>query len=97
MGNILIGNYVTIGAGSVVVKPVPDNCTVVGVPGVIVRRKGQKVESIKLDHADLPDPIAERLSLIQKEIESIENHIHLFKKESRIKSGPAPRTEESNS
>ncbi len=85
LGNIVIGNNVTIGAGSVVVKNVPDDCTVVGVPGVIVRRAGEKVSSIKLDHADLPDPVAERLSLIQKEIESIEHHIHMFKKETKKK------------
>ena len=86
LGNIEIGNNVTIGAGSVVVKSVPDNCTVVGVPGVIVRRKGEKVRSIKLDHADLPDPVAERLSLIQKEIQAIEHHIHMYKKETKQRS-----------
>ncbi len=93
LGNIMIGDNVTIGAGSVVVKSVPDNCTVVGVPGVIVRRKGEKVPSIKLDHADLPDPIAERLSLIQKEIDAIEHHIHMFKKETRLRSGNKAETE----
>lgn len=86
LGNIEIGDNVTIGAGSVVVKSVPGNCTVVGVPGAIVRRKGEKVPSIKLDHADLPDPVADRLILIQKEIEAIEHHIHMFKKETKIRS-----------
>ncbi len=86
LGNISIGNDVAIGAGSVVVKPVPDDCTVVGVPGVIVRRGGAKVQSLALDHADLPDPIADRLGLIQKEIEAIEHHIHMFKKENKLSS-----------
>jgi len=43
-GDIRIGNNVVIGANSVVVKDVPDNCTVVGVPGYIVRRDGIKVK-----------------------------------------------------
>ena len=57
LGNIRIGSDVRIGAGSVVVKDVPDDCTVVGVPGMIVRREGMKPSDInKLDHGDLPDP-----------------------------------------
>lgn len=43
IGNITIGNNVIIGANAVVVKSVPDNCTVVGVPAYIVRRNGTKV------------------------------------------------------
>ena len=43
IGNIKIGDNVTIGANAVVVKNVPDNCVVVGVPGYIVNRNGQKV------------------------------------------------------
>ena len=40
LGNIRIGNNVKIGGNSVVVKDVPDNCTVVGVPGRIIKRNG---------------------------------------------------------
>lgn len=42
-GNIKIGNDVTIGAGSIVTKDVPDNCTVVGNPAVIIKKDGKKV------------------------------------------------------
>ena len=43
LGNIRIGNNVKIGGNSVVVKDVPDNCTVVGVPGRIIKRNGCRV------------------------------------------------------
>lgn len=42
IGGVHIGNNVKIGANAVVVKDIPDNCTVVGVPGVIVKKEGQK-------------------------------------------------------
>ncbi|MDP8263536.1 MAG: serine O-acetyltransferase [Candidatus Ancaeobacter aquaticus] len=85
LGNIVIGNNVNIGSGSVVIKDVPNDCTVVGVPASIVRKKGEKVPSVKLDHADLPDPIAERLGLIQQEIDCIDDHIKCFKEECTIR------------
>lgn len=43
LGDITVGNNVIIGANAVVVKDVPDNCTVVGVPAYIIKRDGQKV------------------------------------------------------
>lgn len=78
LGNIRIGNNVRVGAGSVVVHSVPDNCTVVGVPGEIVRREGRKTPSFTLDHGDLPDPIEElkqRIKTLQKEIELLEAEV----------------------
>lgn len=44
IGNVQIGNNVTVGANAVVVKNVPDNCTVVGVPAYIVRRDGKRTK-----------------------------------------------------
>lgn len=85
LGNIELGNNVRIGAGSVVVKSVPDNCTVVGVPGVIVRRAGEKVPELSLDHANLPNPIAIRLANIQAEIECIEDHIRCYNEECELR------------
>lgn len=75
LGNIKVGNNVKVGAGSVVVHPVPDLCTVVGVPAEIVRRGGQRVTELNLDHGDLPDPVKalkNRLRLMQKELEALE-------------------------
>jgi serine O-acetyltransferase len=80
LGNIIIGNNAKIGAQSVVLKDVPDNCTVVGIPGQIVIRDGKKVkkEGIDLDHCNLPDPIAEKLEALKKEILGIHNEIVQF-------------------
>lgn len=75
LGNIKIGNNVKIGAGSVVVHPVPDNATVVGVPGEILRREPRKTPTLTLDHGDLPDPIEEmkeRIRLLQREVDTLE-------------------------
>lgn len=75
LGSISVGNNSNVGAGSVVVKSIPDNCTVVGVPGMIVRRKGHDPSEINLDHTDLPNPLRQRLLLIQREIESLASHV----------------------
>ncbi|MCD6459670.1 serine O-acetyltransferase [bacterium] len=85
LGNIKIGNKVRIGSGSVVVKSVPDECTVVGIPAVIVRKGGAKMPEISLDHANLPDPIAVRLRKIQQEIDCIEDHIKCYKEECSLR------------
>jgi len=57
LGPITIGRGSRIGAGSVVVKSVPADSTVVGVPGRVVKRNGQPVP--QLEHGRLPDPIEE--------------------------------------
>lgn len=85
LGNIVLGDRVKVGGGSVVVKDVPHDCTVIGVPGVIIRRAGEKVPETSLDHADLPDPIAKRLANIQEEIECMEKHIKCFNNECKLR------------
>lgn len=80
LGSIKIGNNVKIGAGSVVLKDVPDNCTVVGVPGRVVVRNGRKIgdakiREIDLEHAELPDPIAEMLACMQRRIGILEHRV----------------------
>lgn len=78
LGNIRIGNNVKIGAGSVVVHPVPDNCTVVGVPAEIVRKDGHRVGSLNLDHGDLPDPLKalkNRIRFLQREVDHLESQV----------------------
>jgi serine O-acetyltransferase len=78
LGNIRIGDDVKIGAGSVVVHPVPDNCTVVGVPAEIVRKEGVKVSKINLEHGDLPDPVKalkNHVRQLEKELDSLECRI----------------------
>ena len=89
LGNIRIGNHVKVGAGSVVVHSVPDHCTVVGVPAEIVRKEGQKVSKVNLDHGDLPDPVKalkNRIRFLQKEIETLEDSL---KSQQEKKNNPA--------
>lgn len=70
LGSIKIGNNVKVGAGSVVLDPVPDNCTVVGVPGKIVIRDGAKIKKDNDQH--LPDPVVEMLMEMQDRINHLE-------------------------
>ncbi len=83
LGPISIGERVRVGANSVVVKNVPADCTVVGVPGRIVdtRAGGLRPENgISLDHNLLPDPVAksiacliERIEMLEKELAEVRN------------------------
>ena len=77
LGGITIGSFVKIGAGSVVVKPVPDNCTVVGIPGRIVRGGATGVKDV-LEHGMLPDPEAQRADELQKRVEDLEATMRAF-------------------
>ena len=74
LGNILIGEDAKIGAGAVVIDSVPPHCTVVGVPGRIVRRGGQRIEpaSHDLEHADLPDPMDDEMKDVLVRCRSLE-------------------------
>ncbi|MCD6531323.1 serine O-acetyltransferase [bacterium] len=75
LGNITIGDNVRIGAGSVVVRSVPPNCTVVGVPGRIVRRREKRPKETILDHGNLPDPIVEMLRQLEEQINKLNKHL----------------------
>lgn len=72
LGNINIGNDVRVGAGSIVLIDVPDNSTVVGVPGRIVSRTGH---GCPLEHGKLPDPQAIIIRSLLDRIESLEQKI----------------------
>lgn len=66
LGSVTIGNNCKIGAGSVVLKDIPDNSTVVGVPGRVVMRNDVKVE-IDLDQVHLPDPVMNDIDSLKTE------------------------------
>ena len=70
LGNISIGNNVRIGAGSVVLKDIPDDSTVVGIPGEIVKHKGVSVKN-ELQHDDLPDPVKDEIAGLRKTVEEL--------------------------
>ncbi len=68
LGNIKIGDFVKIGANSVVLRSVPSNSTVIGVPGKIIKTVGMSVPEETMDHTNIPDPIAERFEAMEREI-----------------------------
>lgn len=73
LGSFTVGDDSKIGAGSVVLKEVPPNSTVVGVPGKVVKRENQKVHPQDLlDQTHLPDPVRAELCRLRIRIESLE-------------------------
>jgi serine O-acetyltransferase len=81
LGNITIGDNVQIGANAVVIRDVPANSVVVGVPGRIVRHEGRTFPGINLDHTNLPDPLAQALEKLQAEIDLIEHQLKEYRRQ----------------
>ncbi|MEE1129701.1 MAG: serine O-acetyltransferase [Methanobrevibacter sp.] len=77
MGNITIGEYSKIGTGAVVLKDVPSHSTCVGVPGRIVKRKGE-IKKVDLDHNKLPDPVADAIRTLEKHLQKTDKHIQIL-------------------
>jgi len=79
LGPVTIGARSRIGAGSVVIHPVPPDATVVGIPGRVVRRDGVQhapgLELVDLDHGDLPDPVARAISILLDHVEKLEHKL----------------------
>jgi serine O-acetyltransferase len=75
LGNIRIGDSVKVGAGSVVVHPVPDHSTVVGIPGKVVRTRA---EAGVLEHGKLPDPEGQAIEDLAKRVEELESHLRML-------------------
>ncbi|MBP6491355.1 MAG: serine O-acetyltransferase [Clostridia bacterium] len=73
LGPFKVGDHSKIGAGAVVLEEVPPNCTVVGIPGKIVRRGNKKTED--LNQTDMPDPIAVELECLRRRIVMLENKV----------------------
>src|SRR5579863_6320298 len=69
LGNIVVGKNCRIGAGSVVVRNVPENSTVVGVPGHIIFREGKRV--VITDPKQINDPLSEALAAVAAEVEKL--------------------------
>ena len=68
LGGIKIGDNVKIGANSVVLKSVPANSTVIGVPARIIKTEGERMPEATMDHTNIPDPIADRFDALEREI-----------------------------
>ena len=80
LGSFTIGENSKIGAGSVVLEEVPPNCTVVGVPGRVVRMGNQKVPRTEMDHIHLPDPVLGDIRALQQENEQIRKQMSEMEK-----------------
>ena len=74
LGNITLGDYVRVGAGSVVVEDVPEFSTVVGIPGRIVHRKIKDQNGV-LMHNRIPDPIKCELNRLKYEVQELKEKI----------------------
>ena len=85
LGSFTIGENSKIGAGSVVLKEVPPNCTVVGVPGRIVKRNDVKVPRSDMNQVDLPDPVMENLVELHKENEMLRAQLQELSKKKKDK------------
>jgi len=72
LGNITVGDNSYIGANAVVIKDVPPNSTVVGVPGRITKQDGKKID-VSLDHIHILDPIMQYIEELEKRIKNLEN------------------------
>lgn len=77
LGPITIGKNAKIAAGAVVVKDVEPNCTVVGVPGEIVRIDGERVDD--LDQINIPDPIMNAIKNNEEQIKKLQNEVEKLK------------------
>jgi serine O-acetyltransferase len=88
IGAFTIGAGSRIGAGSVVVREVPPNSVVVGVPGRVTYREGQRVNGqIDLNQTDLPDPVAKTIEHLLERIRTLEADVETLRKQVRASEG----------
>jgi len=93
LGSFSVGHDSKIGAGSVVLSEVPPHSTVVGIPGRVVYRFGQKVNACDdavnpddLAHNNLPDPVEEMLRCLQQHLNRLDEKIVRMEKEQKRES-----------
>ncbi len=73
LGNITIGENCRVGAGSVVLNDVPDNSTIVGVPGHIIFRDGKRV--VITDPKEIRDPLSDALAALAEQVQKLEDTV----------------------
>ncbi len=89
LGPFKVGDNSRIGSGSVVVKEVPPNSLVVGVPGQVTFRDGKRIpQAIDLEMTDLPDPVAKAIRCIIERLQELEKEVETLKKELPAPSAP---------
>ena len=75
LGSFTVGDNSKIGAGSVVLEEVPPNCTVVGVPGRVVKRYDTERPRDSMDQVNLPDPVKDDIAQLRQTNAEMMNHI----------------------
>ncbi len=80
IGAITIGENSRVGAGSVVVRDVPPNAVVVGVPGRVTSKDGQRVTGIDMNMTDLPDPVSRAIEQLVDRIRGLEADLDSLRK-----------------
>lgn len=80
LGSFTIGENSKIGAGSVVLGPVPANCTVVGIPGRIVKKDSVRIPRNDLDQVNLPDPVLDAISELRRENQELRKELEELKR-----------------
>jgi serine O-acetyltransferase len=90
LGHISVGDGARIGSGSVVVRAVPAGATVVGVPGRVVTRGGDRHARLHatLDHANLPDPVSEVLRALAAQNERLSRRLEALERELGVSPSP---------
>ncbi len=84
LGPFKVGDNSRIGSGSVVVKEVPPNAVVVGVPGQVTHRDGKRVrQAIDLEMTDLPDPAAAAIRGLVERVQALEKELEMLKKDKK--------------
>jgi serine O-acetyltransferase len=73
LGNVTIGENCRVGAGSVVLSDVPDNSTIVGVPGHIIFRDGKRV--VITDPKEIRDPLSDALAALALQVQKLEETV----------------------
>ncbi len=97
LGSLTIGKNSKIGAGSVVLHDVPPNSTVVGVPGRVVRSKGEKIPPREeLDQVDLPDPVSNDIQKMQHRLSKLEKQVKELEGEDTEKSKSSKKKKETS-
>lgn len=75
LGPFTIGDGAKIAAGAVVLEPIPENATAVGVPARVVRRGGERLRAQELDQVHIPDPVSQELCKLLIRVEQLEKQL----------------------
>ncbi|MEE1032643.1 MAG: serine O-acetyltransferase EpsC [Ruminococcus sp.] len=81
IGSFTVGKNSKIGAGSVVINEVPPNCTVVGIPGRVVKREDERIPRINMDHRHLPDPVLDDIITLRRQNDMLTQRLSEMEKE----------------